>query len=206
MQLPNCFICGTIICVCIFHFYYSHLSIGLGASVQCHGCYEANVYFCADCDVRIHGTEKTHSRSKLSVHNNQKTPVPVDFRQWHARYCTVCMACFNEDNSIRLMKHQVKVDVLTLHAGIVTTFIFATKCNECNSVVGKNAAEFNCVPGSSNIWVESKLLEVIFAFKRGSRFRLSQQAIKAAVSILAEHHGCNSLSRSQQDALFRAVR
>ncbi len=173
---------------------------------MCRDCAPGVTYYCVECDASAHRSCMAHGRAKLDARGGSSTPVAAEEQTLKVKQCTSCNTQLGPDNSSELRGWGKDYKMITLGAGIVTINVIPLRCHHCDHVSGQNASEFGCVPGSERHWFRDEVLEHCMAFKRGSRFRLSQQSILNSISLLNQNRGGDALSRTERDALIRALR
>jgi hypothetical protein len=151
---------------------------------------------------------KAHTRNELKVTEVSigSDPAPYRPRPLKPLYCTACNTRFGAENSLEIQESAENRKIITLCGGIVQAWTVPVRCSECDHVSGLTAAEYMCVPGSTSIWFEEDLVKFIVSVQEGTKFRTSQLAECNAVSVLTKLRGSNELSRSECDALVRAIR
>jgi hypothetical protein len=176
--------------------------------MQCRSCGYGFTYYCSDCDTHVHNGGEAHARDELNeietcTGNKPRNPSTSIFK---VKYCTACNVCLNSNNSSEVSELVYGRKIFTLSAGSFSAIVVPLKCVECKHVSGLTAVEYCCVPGSSSIWFEMKLIETALAFQIGSKFSLSQHSLSKSLSYLNSQRGCNELTRSERDAMIRAIR
>jgi hypothetical protein len=148
------------------------------ATIRCMDCARGGLFLCSRHDCHVTNLDRIHSTYSFSTLGYRFRLVSK--RNWGHSSCMHCFASFKLDEEGTMKGAEtVKtfgVVVITAENGAVEVDVNTLRCSNCDRCTGQTAAEFDCTPGSDNVWFENSLLRNHFNMFIASSFSLTQSA------------------------------
>ena len=147
---------------------------------------------------KMHAQDCLHRIDKLDDFTRGWVTMPLIDRVLQLRTCPRCTSSFKGGGFDCKPARTFRVTLCTLKAGSCSATVNPLQCKSCDSVVGEEAFDYNCVPGDSTLWFEKYITMLLGEARDASGSKFSHQA--AATTLRSLHNMRRSVQETRRIA------